>query len=467
MFVWFNDEYYSAWQIIKESVAVSNVSIDDDEEPEFVRIMKGLSFMRTVSLSPYLFKMANLGVPTAAEVVETSPKIKYVMECIKHIKDYQAKNNEPMKGIIIYCNLGTNKNSFGFSLIELLAEYLTDNKIGVGFRNDEVKLIYSKITEKQREVIKRDFNDGRVKVIIGSATIKEGIDLQKDTIGMFNLTVDWNPTDATQIEGRCHRQGNKNAYVFINYVLLADSADVVYFQKLQDKTSRIKEIWDRENIKSDMDLKEFDPNKIKADLMTRADKIAVIEQDRDISVVKRENDIIMAKVEEMNKANDTLEGYSNSKQPVIENLTQLELAIVEYRRAVRIEGRDAKIKELKEQFTEIEFNEDLTDEDKEKERKKIKSELSKVQGEGFVAETNEMFKVENDFSIFTDEQLADKLKKEQEKFRYGGTYYKYMETRHSKILSSAFNNVPDSDSLDVKTASENIARFYSFFNPEK
>jgi superfamily II DNA or RNA helicase len=284
VFVIQEDEGFRYFMFEQPLAKYDNLTIGGDE-PEFVRIMKGLSFMRTVALSPYLFKRANLGMPTAQQVVETSPKIKYVMECIRVIKNHQESEKIPMKGIIIYCNLGTNKSSFGFSLLELLAEYLT-SKNGIGFKDDEVKLIYSKTTKSQREVIKSDFNQGRVKVVIGSGTIKEGIDLQKNTVGLFNLTVDWNPTDSAQLEGRCHRQGNKNAYVFINYPLVADSADVVYFQKLQDKTSRIKEIWDRENIKSDMDLKDFDPNQIKADLMTRADKIAIIEEDIDISKIK-------------------------------------------------------------------------------------------------------------------------------------------------------------------------------------
>ena len=449
---------YKAWQLLDTPFAepdqASETEVETAEkESEFVRIMKGLSFMRSLTLSPYMFKKSGLGIPTAKEFVETSPKVKYTMECIREIKEHQEALDMPMPGIIIYCNLGTNKSSFGFSALELMQEYLT-SKDGLAFKESEVALIYSKVSKGQREIIKKDFNDNRIKVIIGSATIKEGIDLQKNTAGLFNLTVDWNPTDAKQIEGRAWRQGNNNAYVFMNYVLLADSSDLVYFQKLQDKTSRIKEIWDKEGVKSQMDLKDFDPQQIKADLMTRADKIAIIEQDIEMMKIKRDNSIIMAKVEEMNKAASNIQNYLDSKDYVVEQLGILESVVVDYRRAIRIDSRQDKINQLKAQFSEIEFNDDLSEKEKEDEKKKIKTELSKISGKEFIDETNQMFKVENDYTSMTDAEIADVLKKEIDKFRYNGTYYKYQD--YGQKLTESTTAIV-----------EKLRYLYSVFNPEK
>jgi len=447
-------DLYTAYEILnneKEGQSIGKPVSVSPKDKEFVRIMKGLALMRALTLSPYLFKLAKLGIPSPEQLIETSPKLKYVMNCIKEIKDHQKKTGEAMKGIVIYCNLGTNATSYGFSAIELIRDYLITAK-DIKFTADEVKIISGGVSSIQREIIMKDFNSGRVKVVIGSAAIKEGIDLQRKTIGLFNLTVDWNPTDAKQIEGRCWRQGNENAYVFINYVLLADSSDMVYFQKLQDKTSRIKQIWDRTGVKSQMDLKDFDPQQIKADLMTRADKIAVIEQDIEIQKVQRDNNIIQAKITEMEKARINIQNYVDSKDEVVSRLKELEETIVNYRRQERIAGNAEKIKDLKEQISELEFNEEMKEEDKAKEKEKLKKEYQKLAGKDFVKETEEMYKAEKDYAAMTNEQLAINLKAEIEKYRYGGTFFKYMNNQAGE--GEQQKNIV------------NIRMLYSFFNPE-
>jgi hypothetical protein len=73
--------------------------------------------------------------------------------------------------------------------------------------------------------------------------------------------------------------------------------------------------------------------------------------------------------------------------------------------------------------------------------------LSKVHGEGFEQETNEMFKVENDYTLMDDAEIADKLKKEIDKFMIGGTYYKYISDGKSGDIISKLNDL------------------YKFFNP--
>jgi len=425
-----------------------NKGIDDDynkdivfsveEEDDYIRIMKGLSFMRAVTLSPYLFKPANMGKPTPKQLIDTSPKLKYVVDCIASLKRERENKGLEVQGIIIYCNLGTNEKSFGFSLVKLLKEYMESSDYIARYKEGEVQLLISKTTKPQREIIKADFNSGRVKVIIGSATIKEGIDLQNKTIGLFNLTVDWNPTDAKQIEGRCWRQGNENAYVFINYVLVADSSDIVYFQKLQDKTSRIKEIWDRTGVKSQLDLNDFDPNRIKLDLLTRADKIAKIEIEIDSDKLNRDSKILLAQIEELRNAKTEISGFSDSKPKMIKALTEIQDIIVNYRRNERLETRDNKIKALKIKYSELDFNDTIDENNKLKEKSKIMSEIKSINSNEFILETNEMYKADKDYNTLSNEELSNEIKNIADRLAWGGTYYRYYEENKLPSLSPYF-----------------------------
>jgi hypothetical protein len=415
------------------------VNCGGNDEPDFVRIMKGLNFMRAVTLSPYMFKPANLGKPSPKELVETSPKIKYVLSCISELNKYRQKNNLDLQGIVIYCNLGTNEKSFGFNVLEMLKKYMESSDYQTPYKEGEVELLYGKTPKGKREKIKKDFNEGRVKVLIGSASIKEGIDLQSKTIGLFNLTVDWNPTDAKQIEGRCWRQGNENAYVFINYVLVADSADIVYFQKLQDKTQRIKEIWDKSGVKSQLDLKDFDPNRMKLDLLTRPDKIAKIEMDLETEKYQRESKILFAQIEELRNAKKEISLFNEAKPQVIQGLIELQDVIVEYRRKERIATKDEKVRKLKLEYSEIDFNDDLTQEEKIKEKEKLMSEIKKVSGDEFIQETNEMYKAEKDYTNMSMEDLSKEVKAVADRFLYNGTYYKYMYDNNLRELDKYYS----------------------------
>ena len=91
-----------------------------------------------------------------------------------------------------------------------------------------------------REDIRDKFNDGRIKFLIGSSAIKEGIDLNKRAHTLYVLDSDFSPSNAMQLEGRIWRQGNMWEFVRIVYVLGRDSIDAFIYSKLQTKINEIK-----------------------------------------------------------------------------------------------------------------------------------------------------------------------------------------------------------------------------------
>lgn len=261
--------------------------IDDDSlsenEKRGVRTIKGLNFSRNLALSPYLYPFSGMRNPTYKEYVETSPKLKYVMGAIQSVKEYHESRNEPVSGQVIYMDRGIQY--FG-----LLKEYLVKE---IGYKEEEVGIIKSGLPKsgtRSKEYIKNLFNgeiynektrefdkvsdEKRIKIVIGSSTIKEGINLQKYGTVLYNCFIDWNPTDIQQLEGRIYRQGNNYSAVRIVNPLVIDSADIFLFQKLQEKTARLNSIWSTDGKTNTLKTEEFSPEELKYALIRDPQVIA-------------------------------------------------------------------------------------------------------------------------------------------------------------------------------------------------
>jgi predicted kinase len=230
------------------------------------------------------------------------------MNCIKSVKDYCISNNQPIAGQVIYMDRGV-------SYFGLLKEYLVNE---LGYREDEVGIIKSGLPKtgvRSKEYVKNLFNGEiyneksqtfevvddfkRLKVVIGSSTIKEGMNLQKYGAVLYNCFIDWNPTDIQQLEGRIYRQKNTYDAVRIVNPLVVDSADVFLFQKLQEKTARLNTIWSTDGHSNVLNTEEFNPEELKYALIKDPKVIAelrVIEElaklDSDILGLKRQLEII-------------------------------------------------------------------------------------------------------------------------------------------------------------------------------
>jgi hypothetical protein len=245
----------------------------DSDALDKARAIISMNLSRATALSPYLYKFHALGKPTYKDFVELSPKIHYTMLCIESVKKYHEQNGQAVSGQVIYSNLG-------IEYFPLMKEYLVKE---IGFKPHEVGFIKSKgmSLEKRKaaqdqflgrkfDTKKNDFvkisDEKRMKVLIGSSSIKEGMNLQKKSTVLYNLYIDWNPTDNLQLQGRIWRQGNMYRNVRIVNPLLVDSSDVFMFQKLEEKTARINTIWANDG-RSALRLDEFDPEELKKSLI--------------------------------------------------------------------------------------------------------------------------------------------------------------------------------------------------------
>lgn len=286
----------------EESVYDSNyqdidLTVNSKNEVRLARAIVGQSFGQLCVISPYLLKCERLGntpnellkdsplypgreglSQSAINFVENSPKIKYAIECAINTIKYDSKsiqNDKQVGGQIIYINKGKSFKYGGsfYNLYELIETYIVDRKIKYYDHIEEKEKLITKeqigiitggmsgtldATDTKNNVLKDDngdnkrigkredirdkFNDGRIKILIGSSAIKEGIDLNKRAHTLYVLDSDFSPSNAMQLEGRIWRQNNMWEFVRIVYVLGRDSIDAFIYSKLQTKINEIKEM---------------------------------------------------------------------------------------------------------------------------------------------------------------------------------------------------------------------------------
>jgi|GEM_PF-807845 len=227
-------------------------AVNSDEDGA---ILKKINQARATTLSPDIAEN-NLEV-SPEEFVENSPKLEYVAKTVQTMK-----NQDPQTSQLIYFPLG-------LKFIPKLKQYFVDKGI---FKADEVAVISSQVKDDKIPEITDSFNDpkGKVKLIIGTQKIKEGMNLNKNTSALYIPFIDWNPTDFIQIIGRVWRQGNAYEKVRIVTPLLKNSSDPFMFQKLDEKTSRINNIMD-EN-KEYIDTGELNTAEEKLNMISLPDK---------------------------------------------------------------------------------------------------------------------------------------------------------------------------------------------------
>lgn len=287
-------------------------------------LFRALAYSLDNALSPYLYAGNGSQPEDYKEFVEDSPKILFACECCRTVKEYHEKlakelpKDSPkalteVSGQVIYMNRGKQY----FKLIKQYLENEVGYKKNVLYNNtrfDEVEIIDSSISDIKKENVKEAFLAGIVKIIIGTATIREGIDLQKRGTVIYNLYPDWNPTDIHQLEGRIWRQGNEFAFVRSVMPLVQDSMDVFVFQKLEEKTGRINDIWfkaDRGNV---LDVESLDPQEVKLALITDVARITALYFDEERREVERELTRVQANLSQVGKVKIAISEYLNYKQ---------------------------------------------------------------------------------------------------------------------------------------------------------
>lgn len=247
----------------KQMREIDEERMADVKKGDSAAVIVAMNNMRLSCVAPALANPAmypGIELPPLSNLVETSPKLKFVCDAI--IDMYRGN---PEKGQFMYVPLG--KESHG-----IIKDYL----IAHGIPKEAVEIINGEVnsTPEKKEKITSRFNDekDRLKIIIGGKNTSEGIDLNGNSFVMYNCSLGWNPSETIQAEGRIWRQGNLQGNVHIVYPVMNDSIDSVLYQKHDEKRSRINELW---NYKGDsLNVEDINPEDLKLDLIKDPNKKA-------------------------------------------------------------------------------------------------------------------------------------------------------------------------------------------------
>lgn len=246
------------------------------DDPDLDTIFSAMNTMRMCLISPALVNDKNIKVPDLSQFVAASPKMLFVCDSV--ISIYKEK---PDCGQIIYLPRGVKE----FTAVK---QYLIKNHIP----EEAIGTMNSSTTESKKEKITKAFNnpDNPLKILIGSETISEGVDLNGNSLVLYNCMLGWNPTEPVQVEGRLWRQGNLQKKVHIVYPLMYNSLDSLIYQKHDEKASRIDAIWDYRGDK--INVEEINPAELKFDLIKSPEMKADIVLEQKAIPLKRELKII-------------------------------------------------------------------------------------------------------------------------------------------------------------------------------
>jgi len=393
-----NEEDLGALKLIikklyEKSDELNESQISDGSEKDAFRVVKGLTLLKAVTLSPFLSMcQKEAGVePTYTQYIESSPKLTYTLNCIKSIHDYELENNLPKSGCVIYMNIGVNvsfKNAEGKKFkwaeggFEKIRQYLINR---MGYSADEVSIVSGGLSPIEKERAKNRFLSGKSTVLIGSSTISTGVDLQNNASALFLCSFDWNPTDNEQIAGRIHRQGNRFEKIRIVYPMVMNSADPNIFQQLYEKTLRIKNIWDRNDKGNTLDLKDFDVNSLRKGILDEPEDLAVYwreEQNEELETLDIVLDRRLTDLRNARSDKDILDLYT----PQMKGMIVVIDAYRKYKSKQEAKARmDEKIADAQEEYNDkvAELKEQLEEDDDfapkySAEMKKAKEKLEKV-----------------------------------------------------------------------------------------
>lgn len=304
----------------KKMMQIDTEKMTEVKEGNSAAVIVSMNAMRVGLVAPALADPARypgLNLPSMQELVETSPKLKFVCDSV--IDMYK---NNPEKGQFIYMPLGQTAHGI-----------VKDYFINHGIPKEAVEIINGSInnTTDKKEKIKDKFNDPKTKckILIGGKNTSEGIDLNGNSFVMYNCSLGWNPSETIQAEGRIWRQGNQQGHVHCVYPVMNDSIDSLLYQKHDEKRSRINEIWTYK-AGDTLNVEDINPEELKFELIKDPQKRAKLILENGIDTPEYKFTGTKHIQNELNKVNSRIKSFEETdekRKNLVENLKGAEIKI--------------------------------------------------------------------------------------------------------------------------------------------
>ncbi len=216
------NEEYDIDSYEEESVTIMRDDIDDEiEELRSYQKMasditiesKAQSLLDALSLS--FDKIKKLGGSRKALIFTESRKTQEYLSNFLQANGYQGK---------VICFNGTNNSDDAKKIYRLWQmRYLGTNRVSG-----------NAVIDKKQAIV--DTFEQDAEIMIATEAGAEGINLQFCSL-VVNYDMPWNPQRIEQRIGRCHRYGQKNDVVVVNFVNKSNYADCRVYELLHDKFS--------------------------------------------------------------------------------------------------------------------------------------------------------------------------------------------------------------------------------------
>lgn len=302
--------------------------LDPKENPG--AILKAINNMRMSTLSTDLVKKDGINdiVGKTENFVESSPKLNFTCNVAANV--YKEK---PDVGQVIYMPRGID--DYG-----KVVDYL----VSKGIPKNAIATIHSKISEDKIEKIKAEFNDpdGKIKILIGSETIQEGINLNGNSAVLYNTLLGWNPSERHQVKGRIWRQGNLQKNTHIIYPQIADSIDSAMYQKHDEKGARFEMLWSYKG--DNLNVEDINAEELKFDIIKDPAKRAQFQLDLELETIDNDKRDKRISIDLLNKAADDIASAENDIPREKESIKRYEENIKEYEEELKV--LEEKLKNL-------------------------------------------------------------------------------------------------------------------------
>jgi len=216
-----NDEYYIN-ENENQNQHCSNSIIDSELEElrryrqmaqEIKKETKAVKLLDAISVS--FDKIQKLGGQRKALIFTESRRTQEYLYCFLQENGYENK---------VLCFNGTNNSDVSKSIYRLwLMHYAGTNRISG-----------NTVIDRKQSIV--DTFQNEAEILIATEAGAEGINLQFCSL-VINYDMPWNPQRIEQRIGRCHRYGQKNDVVVVNFLNKANYADCRVYELLDNKFS--------------------------------------------------------------------------------------------------------------------------------------------------------------------------------------------------------------------------------------
>ena len=182
---------------------------------------------------------ARMLTPTAPDFPESK-----INRLVENVTATWQRSTPKLGTQMIFCDMGVNPTSWGYSPYEEVITKLVAN----GIPCEQIAAMGDAESDAKKQALFEKVRNGSVRVLIGSTQkMGTGTNVQKRLVALHHLDAPWKPAEVEQRDGRILRQGNENKEVAIYRYVTEGSFDAYMWQALETKARFISQVMTGDN----------------------------------------------------------------------------------------------------------------------------------------------------------------------------------------------------------------------------